>query len=106
MKNAPLARLLRLPEGFQRETVHAMLRRHRTEAPSYWAQLVLSAGIATLGLVLDSGAVIIGAMLVAPLMGPIVELAMGFAVGSALLAIRSAMRIAASVCVVVLFSGL
>lgn len=105
MQKAPLARLLRLPDDLQRQTVRAMLERHHTEAPSYWTQLLLAAGIATFGLVLNSGAVIIGAMLVAPLMGPIVELAMGLAVGSALLAIRSAIRVAASVVVVVLCSG-
>ncbi|MFO0591872.1 MAG: DUF389 domain-containing protein [Polyangiaceae bacterium] len=105
MKNAPLARLLRLPPEFQSQTVRTMLQRHHTEAPSYWAQLLLAVGIATLGLVLNSVGVIIGAMLVAPLMGPIVELAMGLAVGSSLLALRSALRIVASVCVAVLLSG-
>jgi len=103
--SAPLARVLRITDEFRSQTVRTMLERHRTEAASYWTQLVLSAGIATFGLVLNSGAVIIGAMLVAPLMGPIVELAMGFAVGSALLAIRSAMRVAISVCVTVLSAG-
>lgn len=106
MKNAPLARVLRLAPDFQRQTVRTMLQRHHTEAPSYWAQLILAAGIATFGLVLNSVAVIIGAMLVAPLMGPIVQLAMGLAVGSALLAIRSAIRVAASMGVVVLSAGL
>jgi uncharacterized hydrophobic protein (TIGR00271 family) len=105
MTPAPLARVLRLADDFQAQTVRTMLQRHHTEAPSYWTQLVLSAGIATFGLVLNSGAVIIGAMLVAPLMGPIIELAMGLAVGSALLAIRSAMRIAISVCVAILSSA-
>lgn len=105
MTPAPLARLLRLADDFQAQTVRTMLQRHHTEAPSYWTQLVLSAGIATFGLVLNSGAVIIGAMLVAPLMGPIIELAMGLAVGSALLAMRSAIRIAISICVVVLASS-
>lgn len=38
---------------------------------TYWAELLFSAGIATLGLTLGSPAVIIGAMLISPLMGPI-----------------------------------
>ena len=38
---------------------------------SYWIQVLFSAGIATLGLVLNSPAVIIGAMLISPLMGSI-----------------------------------
>lgn len=105
MTAAPLARLFHIDPEQRRKTVSGMLERHHTEAASYWTQLVLAAGIATFGLVLDSGAVIIGAMLVAPLMGPIVELAMGLAVGSALLALRSAIRIGLSVLVVVLLAG-
>lgn len=106
MSLAPLARVLRLTDDFRRQTVRTMLQRHHIEAPSYWTQLVLSAGIATFGLVLNSGAVIIGAMLVAPLMGPIIELAMGLAVGSALLAIRSAIRVGVSILVAVVSAGL
>lgn len=77
--------------------VGAMLRRDASEATSYWLQLVVSVGIATLGLVVGSAAVVIGAMLVAPLMGPIVGLAMGLATGSPFLVLRSAGRIAFSV---------
>ncbi|WP_254449447.1 hypothetical protein [Anabaena sp. UHCC 0253] len=36
---------------------------------SYWIQVLFAAGIATLGLALNSPAVIIGAMLISPLMG-------------------------------------
>lgn len=77
--------------------VAGMLRRNASEATSYWLQLVVSIGIATLGLVVGSSAVVIGAMLVAPLMGPIVGLAMGLATGSPFLVLRSAGRIAFSV---------
>lgn len=81
--------------------VTAMLRRDVNEATSYWLQLVVSVGIATLGLVVGSTAVVIGAMLVAPLMGPIVGLAMGLASGSPFLVLRSAGRIALSMAVAV-----
>jgi len=47
---------------------------------NYWLELVFSAGIATLGLVLDSPAVVIGAMLISPLMGPILAAGGGEAV--------------------------
>jgi len=40
------------------------------------------------GLVLDRTAVVIGAMLVSPLMGPVLEFGMGIAVGSSLLALQ------------------
>jgi uncharacterized hydrophobic protein (TIGR00271 family) len=81
--------------------VSAMLRRDASEATSYWLQLVVSIGIATLGLVVGSTAVVIGAMLVAPLMGPIIGLAMGLATGSPFLVLRSAGRIALSVFVAI-----
>src|SRR5689334_15383040 len=77
--------------------VTGMLRRDASEATSYWLQLVVSIGIATLGLVVGSTAVVIGAMLVAPLMGPIVGLAMGLATGSPFLVLRASGRIAISV---------
>ncbi len=77
--------------------VAGMLARNANETTSYWLQLVVSIGIATLGLVVGSAAVIIGAMLVAPLMGPILALAMGLATGSPFLVLRSAGRIGLSV---------
>ena len=83
------------------ETVVAMLNNNVRRAPGYWIQLTLATGIATLGLVLGSTAVIIGAMLVSPLMGPILELGMGFAVGSSLLVLRAALRVTLSVVVVI-----
>ncbi|HVY25753.1 MAG TPA: DUF389 domain-containing protein [Polyangiaceae bacterium] len=79
--------------------VARMLHRDANEALSYWLQLVVSVGIATLGLVLGSAAVVIGAMLVAPLLGPIIGLAMGLATGSPFLVLRSAGRIGLSVVV-------
>ena len=83
------------------ETVVAMLANNARRAPGYWIQLILAMGIATLGLVLSSTAVVIGAMLVSPLMGPILELGMGFAVGSSLLVMRASVRVLMSVVVVV-----
>lgn len=78
-----------------------MLENNSRRAPGYWIQLTLAMGIATLGLVLSSTAVVIGAMLVSPLMGPILELGMGFAVGSAFLVLRASLRVLMSVIVVV-----
>lgn len=47
----------------------------------YVLMVVLSCAIATFGLALDSGAVIIGAMLISPLMTPILGVAMGLVHG-------------------------
>ncbi len=81
--------------------VQHMLRRDASEVTSYWLQMVVAVGIATLGLVVNSGAVVIGAMLIAPLMVPIVGLAMGLATGGPFLVLRTVGRIALSVVVAV-----
>jgi uncharacterized hydrophobic protein (TIGR00271 family) len=81
------------------DIVRGMLHRDANEAVSYWLQLSVSVGIATLGLVVGSSAVVIGAMLIAPLMGPIVALAMGLATGSPFLVLRSGGRIVLSITV-------
>jgi uncharacterized hydrophobic protein (TIGR00271 family) len=48
---------------------------------NYFILIVLSCIIAALGLLLDSPAVVIGAMLVAPLMSPIMALSLGMVIG-------------------------
>jgi uncharacterized hydrophobic protein (TIGR00271 family) len=96
-----VALALGVDEGRRTETVVTMLENNRRRAPGYWIQLFLATGIATLGLVLGSIAVVIAGMLVSPLMGPILELGMGFAVGSSFLVIRASLRVAFSVIAVV-----
>jgi uncharacterized hydrophobic protein (TIGR00271 family) len=85
----------------RRAVIAAMLRRGPTETTGYWLQLFVAVGIATMGLVLGSTAVVIGAMLIAPLMGPIVSFGMGLAVGSPFLVLRSGVRILMSIIVAV-----
>ena len=55
----------------------------------YWLQILFSAGIATLGLVLNSSAVIIGAMLISPLMAPILSQGLALSTGDLTLGVRS-----------------
>ena len=90
-----------VPPPAREALVVALLADHRKDAPSYWLQLLVSMGIATLGLVVGSDAVVIGAMLISPLMGPLVELGMGLAVGSAVMLGRTFFRTIASIAVVV-----
>lgn len=68
---------------------------------SYWLGIVFSAGIATFGLIQDSPAVIIGAMLISPLMGPIMATGLGLAVGDLYLALKAILNLVASVTVAV-----
>jgi uncharacterized hydrophobic protein (TIGR00271 family) len=68
----------------------------------YWAVLTLSGAIATLGLALDSAAVVIGAMLVAPLLAPVVGLALSLAIGDGRLAVQTGAIVLGSTLVVIL----
>ncbi|MBA3452990.1 MAG: DUF389 domain-containing protein [Deltaproteobacteria bacterium] len=100
-----VARLLGLDPANRTVIVRTMLHRPTGDAAGYWLQLLIAAALATLGLALDSTAVVIGAMLIAPLMRPIVELAMGLATGSAPLVFRTGLRSIASIVIVVAASA-
>lgn len=63
-----------------------------TDLP-FWTVLLLSGAIATLGLTLNSTAVVIGAMLVAPLLGPLLGLSLALAVGDGRLFVQTAATI-------------
>jgi uncharacterized hydrophobic protein (TIGR00271 family) len=71
---------------------------------TYWAELLFSAGIATLGLTLGSPAVIIGAMLISPLMGPILSAGLALAAGDFVLALRSVTVVVLSSVAAIAFS--
>lgn len=71
----------------------------------YGVELVLSAGIATLGLVLNSPAVVIGAMLISPLMGPILAAGLALAAADLYLGIKSLLSIAFGVALSILFAA-
>ena len=72
---------------------------------SYWAVLTLSGAIATLGLALNSSAVVIGAMLVAPLLAPMVGLALALAMGDGRLAARTGLVVVGSSAAVIAASA-
>lgn len=85
--------------------VRGMIEGHGKERIAYWIRLLLAMGIATYGLVLGSTGVVIGAMLVSPLMGPIVEIGMGLVTGSPVLVLYALIRTLTSIVVVVLGSA-
>ncbi|MEZ5305770.1 MAG: DUF389 domain-containing protein [Pyrinomonadaceae bacterium] len=70
----------------------------------YWLQLLFSAGIATLGLVQNSSAVIIGAMLISPLMAPILSAGLALATGDLTLGVRSVANLFLSTVLGMLFA--
>src|ERR1039458_9803393 len=72
---------------------------------NYGLELLFSAGIATFGLVLNSPAVVIGAMLISPLMGPILAAGLALAAADLYLGIKSLLSILTGVVSSVLFSA-
>lgn len=64
---------------------------------NYWLEIIFSAGIAALGLVLNSPAVVIGAMLISPLMGPIMATGLALAAGDLYLSMKAIANLIASI---------
>jgi len=73
---------------------------------AYWLELLFAAAIATLGLLVNSPAVIIGAMLISPIMGPILATGLGLAAGDLRLTIRAAGKLLLSAATAVVFAAL
>lgn len=71
----------------------------------YLLLMILSTMLASLGLFLDSPSVVIGAMVLAPLMAPIVSLAMGFLRDNSILAKQSLTTLATGVLLAVVVSA-
>ena len=72
----------------------------------YAFMTLMSAGIAVLGLLLSSPAVVIGAMLISPLMGPIIGLGFGLATFDSAHIRQASLALALGVVLAVLFSAL
>jgi len=91
----------------RKEEIYLELSKSATlHDPAYWLQLIFAAGIATLGLVLNSPAVIIGAMLISPLMGPILASGLAFAAGDLILGLRAVGILTLSCLAAIIFSVL
>lgn len=71
----------------------------------YLLLMILSTMLASLGLFLDSPSVVIGAMVLAPLMAPIVSLAMGFLRDNTILAKQSFITLATGILLAVIVSA-
>ena len=87
-------------------SVNRSLWRLSVPSFSFHFMLGLSAIIATLGLLSNSAAVIIGAMIIAPLMGPIVGMAFATAMGNRKLLRRSSFTVLKGIILTILASWL
>lgn len=81
MKKSSLRQFIRPLTFERREKVVAEIRPMASPGFDFFFLVVLSCSIATLGLITDSPAVIIGAMLVAPLMSPIIGIGLASIIG-------------------------
>jgi len=77
----------------RRQEVMAQLERASSPGFDFFLLVFLSCSIATAGLVVDSAAVIIGAMLIAPLMSPILALSLASVAGEGQMMRRAAVAL-------------
>lgn len=87
---------LQLPEA-EKDSMYAGILRVSRIDPEYLAMLGLSALIALFGLLQNSAAVLIGAMLISPLMNPILSAALAFLLGDGELGRKSAVVLVLSI---------
>ncbi|MCP4228816.1 MAG: TIGR00341 family protein [bacterium] len=92
------------PEGWRRRYLEYEELTEEKVGRSYYIMTALSAVIAVFGLLLNSAAVIIGAMLVAPLMTPILGLALGMTRGDFAVIGRKLRDIGLGAAVAILFA--
>jgi uncharacterized hydrophobic protein (TIGR00271 family) len=94
---ASFARLLRVKDEDKPQIYSQVFRNAEVSDLNYWLEVTFSIGIATLGLIISSPAVVIGAMLISPLMGPIFAVGMAIALGDFYLGFRSFLSVILSV---------
>ncbi|MEO8026017.1 MAG: DUF389 domain-containing protein [Bryobacteraceae bacterium] len=100
-----LARALKIDRASQPKLYGQIYESAEIASAGYLLDLLFSAGIATLGLVLNSPAVVIGAMLISPLMGPILATGLAFAASDVYLGVKSTLNLIGSVVASVAFSA-
>lgn len=93
-------------EALDRSLILASVARDARLDKKFLLLIILSAMIATLGLLQSSAAVVIGAMLVSPLMGPIMGVGFGLATLESNLIRRSLVTLAAGMAVAILVAML
>lgn len=101
-----LARFLGIVPGRQAEIYLQLVRATTLRDGNHWLLILFAAGIATLGLILNSPAVIIGAMLISPLMGPILAAGLALAAGDLVLGLRAGLNLVASCALAIGFAVL
>lgn len=103
---SPRQWLTQLRDGIDHAAILAAVEEDARWTGRYIFMVLIACGIAMLGLLLSSPAVVIGAMLLSPLMGPIVGLGFGLAVWDLVAMRRALLALALGVAVAVGFAAL
>ncbi|PID70014.1 TIGR00341 family protein [bacterium DOLZORAL124_38_8] len=90
----------------QKQAIAIRVKEDLNTGKLYWLEIILSSIIATFGLLQNSVAVIIGAMLIAPLLLPIQGIAYGIAEGDSKLIIKGIKLLVGSIIISILISYL
>jgi uncharacterized hydrophobic protein (TIGR00271 family) len=90
------AQLLLVNDERKLEIYKGVFRNAEIADLNYWLEILFSIGIATLGLIMNSPAIVIGAMLLSPLMGPIIASGLAVALGDFYLGIRALLNVVLS----------
>jgi uncharacterized hydrophobic protein (TIGR00271 family) len=101
-----LSHALRIEEGSKPRLYRQIYDSAELGSASYLLDLVFAAGIATLGLVLNSPAVVIGAMLISPLFGPILASGLAFAASDIYLGVKALVNLLGSIIASITFSAI
>jgi len=100
-----IARLLRVDEEDKPRIYTNVFNSSEFSDLNYWLEILFSIGIATLGLIINSPAVVIGAMLISPLMGPIIASGLAIALGDFYLGFKSIVNVFLSTVVAILLAA-
>ncbi len=87
-----------LSQKDKREAIEDLIH-DSTPRPSFFALVILSVLMATFGLLIDNASVIIGSMLIAPILSPILSLAMGIVMSDSMLVVRSGVTLGKSLAI-------
>jgi len=91
-------------ENKQKENTIEALIASSSPRPDFFFMVILSITMASIGILLDSLIVLLGSMLIAPVLYPVLGIAMGVAVFDEKLLLRSAYTLCQSIVVALLFS--
>ncbi len=93
-----------LSQKDKREAIEDLIH-DSTPRPSFFALVILSVLMATFGLLIDNASVIIGSMLIAPILSPILSLAMGIVMSDSMLVVRSGVTLIKSLVIGVVLAA-